>query len=93
MGGFKRSGLGCRHGRHGIQKYTEEQTISVQRLLPLAPPPHMGHKLWVRAVERRPAPAAPHARRALTEQVHTARKIGRQSEETALNRPLRRALA
>ena len=48
MGGFKRLGLGCRHGRHGIQKYTEEQTISVQRLLPLAPPPHMSHKLWVR---------------------------------------------
>ena len=48
MGGFKQSGLGRRHGRHGIQKYTEEQTISVQRLLPLAPPPHMSHKLWVR---------------------------------------------
>ncbi len=48
MGGFKQSGLGRRHGRHGIQKYTEEQTISVQRLLPIAPPPHMSHKLWVR---------------------------------------------
>jgi len=48
MGGFKQSGLGRRHGRHGIQKYTEEQTISVQRLLPLAPPPPMSHKLWVR---------------------------------------------
>ena len=47
MGGFKQSGLGRRHGRHGIQKYTEEQTISVQRLLPLAPPPRMSHKLWV----------------------------------------------
>ena len=48
MGGFKQSGLGRRHGRHGIQKYTEEQTISVQRLLPLAPPPPMSAKLWVR---------------------------------------------
>ena len=48
MGGFKQSGLGRRHGRHGIQKYTEEQTISVQRLLPLAPPPPMSDKLWVR---------------------------------------------
>jgi succinate-semialdehyde dehydrogenase / glutarate-semialdehyde dehydrogenase len=48
MGGFKQSGLGRRHGRHGIQKYTEEQTISVQRLLPLAPPPPMSQKLWVR---------------------------------------------
>ena len=34
--------------RHGIQKYTEEQTISVQRLLPLAPPPPMSQRLWVR---------------------------------------------
>ncbi len=48
MGGFKQSGLGRRHGRHGIQKYTEEQTISVQRLLPLAPPPPMSQTLWVR---------------------------------------------
>jgi len=48
MGGFKQSGLGRRHGRHGIQKYTEEQTISIQRLLPLAPPPPMSDKLWVR---------------------------------------------
>ena len=48
MGGFKQSGLGRRHGRHGIQKYTEEQTISVQRLLPLAPTPPMSDKLWVR---------------------------------------------
>ena len=48
MGGFKQSGLGRRHGRHGIQKYTEEQTISIQRLLPLAPPPPMSQKLWVR---------------------------------------------
>ncbi|MGO9902388.1 MAG: succinic semialdehyde dehydrogenase [Solirubrobacteraceae bacterium] len=48
MGGFKQSGLGRRHGRHGIQKYTEEQTISVQRLLPIGPPPPMSHKMWVR---------------------------------------------
>ncbi len=48
MGGFKQSGLGRRHGRHGIEKYTEEQTISVQRLLPLAPPPGMSDKLWMR---------------------------------------------
>lgn len=37
MGGFKESGLGRRHGDFGILKYTEPQTISVQRLLPLAP--------------------------------------------------------
>ena len=46
MGGMRDSGLGRRHGAHGIQKYTEEQTIAVQRLLPIAPPPLVGQKLW-----------------------------------------------
>ena len=38
MGGMKASGIGRRHGEHGITKYTDSQTIAVQRLLPLAPP-------------------------------------------------------
>ena len=38
MGGMRDSGLGRRHGAEGIRKYTEAQTIAVQRLLPLAPP-------------------------------------------------------
>jgi succinate-semialdehyde dehydrogenase/glutarate-semialdehyde dehydrogenase len=38
MGGFKDSGLGRRHGAEGILKYTEPQTVSVQRGLPLAAP-------------------------------------------------------
>jgi succinate-semialdehyde dehydrogenase / glutarate-semialdehyde dehydrogenase len=46
MGGMKGSGLGRRHGAHGIQKYTEEQTIAVQRLLPIAPPRGMPYGLW-----------------------------------------------
>jgi succinate-semialdehyde dehydrogenase/glutarate-semialdehyde dehydrogenase len=46
MGGMKASGLGRRHGATGITKYTEQQTIAVQRLLPIAPPPMMGQKLW-----------------------------------------------
>ena len=50
MGGMKASGLGRRHGAHGIQKYTEEQTIAIQRLLPIAPPPMVGQKLWGRAM-------------------------------------------
>ncbi|MER5767928.1 succinic semialdehyde dehydrogenase [Streptomyces sp. NPDC001985] len=37
MGGMKDSGLGRRHGSEGILKYTESQTVSQQRLLPLAP--------------------------------------------------------
>jgi succinate-semialdehyde dehydrogenase/glutarate-semialdehyde dehydrogenase len=48
MGGMKASGLGRRHGAHGIQKYTEEQTVAVQRLLPIAPPPMVGQRLWGR---------------------------------------------
>ena len=38
IGGFKDSGVGLRHGREGIQKYTESQTIATQRGLPLATP-------------------------------------------------------
>jgi succinate-semialdehyde dehydrogenase/glutarate-semialdehyde dehydrogenase len=48
MGGMKASGLGRRHGSVGITKYTEEQTISVQRVWPIAPPPLMSQKLWGR---------------------------------------------
>jgi succinate-semialdehyde dehydrogenase/glutarate-semialdehyde dehydrogenase len=38
MGGMRQSGIGRRHGAEGILKYTEPQTIAVQRLVPLAPP-------------------------------------------------------
>jgi succinate-semialdehyde dehydrogenase / glutarate-semialdehyde dehydrogenase len=38
MGGMKASGLGRRHGEHGILKYTESQTIAVERLLPVGAP-------------------------------------------------------
>ena len=33
MGGMKASGVGRRHGREGILKYTESQTVSVQHLV------------------------------------------------------------
>jgi succinate-semialdehyde dehydrogenase/glutarate-semialdehyde dehydrogenase len=46
MGGMKDSGLGRRHGSIGITKYTEPQTISVQRLIPIAPPPLVGSRLF-----------------------------------------------
>ncbi len=39
MGGMGDSGLGRRHGAEGIRRYTEAQTVAVQRLLPLGPPP------------------------------------------------------
>jgi acyl-CoA reductase-like NAD-dependent aldehyde dehydrogenase len=38
MGGMGASGLGRRHGAEGILKYTEAQTIAVQRVPVLAPP-------------------------------------------------------
>lgn len=44
MGGFKESGLGRRHGADGILKYTEAQTISVQRGMPIAPPSGVGEE-------------------------------------------------
>ena len=37
MGGMKDSGVGRRHGREGILKYTEPQTIAVQRGMPIGP--------------------------------------------------------
>jgi succinate-semialdehyde dehydrogenase/glutarate-semialdehyde dehydrogenase len=37
MGGFKDSGLGRRHGEEGILKYTEAQTVALQRGVPVAP--------------------------------------------------------
>jgi succinate-semialdehyde dehydrogenase/glutarate-semialdehyde dehydrogenase len=50
MGGMKDSGLGRRHGAIGIKKYTEEQTVSVQRVMPLGPPPLVSQRLWSRAL-------------------------------------------
>jgi succinate-semialdehyde dehydrogenase / glutarate-semialdehyde dehydrogenase len=50
MGGMKASGMGRRHGAHGIQKFTEEQTIAVQRLLPIAPPLGISYGLWRRVM-------------------------------------------
>jgi succinate-semialdehyde dehydrogenase / glutarate-semialdehyde dehydrogenase len=38
MGGFKQSGVGRRHGAAGLLKYTEAQTVAVQRLLAIDTP-------------------------------------------------------
>lgn len=38
LGGMKASVLGRRHGEHGILKYTESQTIAIERLLPVGSP-------------------------------------------------------
>jgi succinate-semialdehyde dehydrogenase/glutarate-semialdehyde dehydrogenase len=50
MGGVKDSGLGRRHGRDGILKYTEPQTIGIQRLLGFDPVGGMSHETWVKAL-------------------------------------------
>jgi succinate-semialdehyde dehydrogenase/glutarate-semialdehyde dehydrogenase len=50
MGGFKDSGLGRRHGAEGILKYTEPQTIAIQRGLPLAAPTGMPDEVFSRAM-------------------------------------------
>ena len=39
MGGMKASGISRRHGEVGLLKYTESQTIAVQRLIPAFAPP------------------------------------------------------
>jgi len=50
MGGFKDSGLGRRHGVPGLLKYTEAQTVSVQRLMPIAPPVGMTEERFARVL-------------------------------------------
>jgi succinate-semialdehyde dehydrogenase/glutarate-semialdehyde dehydrogenase len=50
MGGFKDSGLGRRHGAVGILKYTEAQTVAIQRGLPLAAPAGVADPVFSRAL-------------------------------------------
>jgi succinate-semialdehyde dehydrogenase/glutarate-semialdehyde dehydrogenase len=50
MGGFKDSGLGRRHGAEGIRKYTEPQTIAIQRGLALAAPAGVADEIFSRAL-------------------------------------------
>jgi succinate-semialdehyde dehydrogenase / glutarate-semialdehyde dehydrogenase len=50
MGGFKESGLGRRHGNQGILKYTQAQTISVQRFLPIAAPSNVSEAWYERSM-------------------------------------------
>jgi acyl-CoA reductase-like NAD-dependent aldehyde dehydrogenase len=52
IGGMKESGVGRRHGAEGILKYTEAQTIAVQRLMPLAPPSILPERLYAQLMPR-----------------------------------------
>jgi succinate-semialdehyde dehydrogenase/glutarate-semialdehyde dehydrogenase len=48
MGGMDDSGLGRRHGEHGLTKFTESQTVSTQRVVPFATPRRVPGWLWER---------------------------------------------
>lgn len=37
-GGFKASGIGRRHGKEGFYRFTEVQTVALERFLPLSGP-------------------------------------------------------
>jgi succinate-semialdehyde dehydrogenase/glutarate-semialdehyde dehydrogenase len=50
MGGMKDSGFGRRNGAEGLLKYTESQSIAVQRGLRLRPPRAIPPKLWARGM-------------------------------------------
>ena len=52
MGGWKQSGLERRHGRHGILKYTDPQTVSVQRMLNIGTPPLLSHGRYASVMTR-----------------------------------------
>jgi succinate-semialdehyde dehydrogenase/glutarate-semialdehyde dehydrogenase len=47
---MKESGFGRRHGAEGILKYTETQTIAVQRGLALAPWPFLSEERYERVI-------------------------------------------
>jgi len=46
MGGMRDSGLGRRHGDEGLLKYTESQTVGVQRILGFGPPFGWSDRRW-----------------------------------------------
>ncbi|HET7524297.1 MAG TPA: succinic semialdehyde dehydrogenase, partial [Acidimicrobiales bacterium] len=52
MGGWKDSGMGRRHGEHGLLKYTESQTVAVERMLPIGPPPFMSAGLYAKVMTK-----------------------------------------
>ena len=48
MGGMKDSGIGRRHGIEGLRRFTESQTVAVQKYGSLSPPPGMPYWLFVK---------------------------------------------
>ena len=52
IGGMKESGLSRRHGAEGILKFTETQTVAVQRVAPIAAPRGMNAASYARWMTR-----------------------------------------
>ena len=52
MGGMKNSGIGRRHGEYGFMKYTEPQTVAVQKHLAMDAPPGMPYWLYAKVMNR-----------------------------------------
>lgn len=50
MGGFKESGVGRRHGREGIVKYTNIQTVASQRLMNIQAPRSMSGESFAKTL-------------------------------------------
>ncbi len=50
MGGMRESGLGRRQGSEGIHRYTDEQTVATQRLLPIRPVLGMSEEGYAKAM-------------------------------------------
>lgn len=52
MGGLRDSGLGRRHGVHGLLKHTEPQAVATQRGLLVAPPPGWSDRRYADVMTR-----------------------------------------
>ncbi len=52
MGGMKASGVGRRHGREGLLKYTESQNVSVQGLVNIGDLPGVAGEAYARTLTR-----------------------------------------
>ena len=48
MGGMRQSGLGRRQGAEGILRYTEPQSIGIQRLMPMNGPSALQARTWAK---------------------------------------------
>lgn len=51
MGGMKSSGMGRRHGKEGLLKYTETQNVATSLVLPVQAPSGVGEKTWSRIMK------------------------------------------